>query len=110
MQHSSAVPSIPVIQQVLVHLEDKPSSFIGSHEWIGSLEVCIIDNLMVHCYVAEMITNWKQCRRDCADHLQMYKVHQYTTFLYSVSYLKPAGKHPKTVESLLCPLSSIHTH
>jgi hypothetical protein len=41
MQHSFAVPSICAIQQLLVDLEDKPSSFMGSHEWIGSVEVCI---------------------------------------------------------------------
>uniref|UniRef100_A0A1L8DTJ4 Putative ufm1-specific protease 1-like protein n=1 Tax=Nyssomyia neivai TaxID=330878 RepID=A0A1L8DTJ4_9DIPT len=33
------VPSIRRIQETLVHLNDKPESFIGSREWIGALEV-----------------------------------------------------------------------
>jgi hypothetical protein len=37
------VPSIPAIQEVLIQLEDKPSGFMGSHDWIGSFEVCILD-------------------------------------------------------------------
>jgi hypothetical protein len=43
VQHSSAVPSIPAIQQVLFDLEDKPSNFVGSCDWIGSFEVCILE-------------------------------------------------------------------
>ncbi|WAR07085.1 UFSP2-like protein [Mya arenaria] len=39
------VPSIPKIQEALVTMEDKPSSFKGSCEWIGSFEVCLcLDN------------------------------------------------------------------
>ena len=37
------VPSIPEIQRILVKdLKDKPDSFIGSRDWIGSFEVWII--------------------------------------------------------------------
>ncbi|XP_072045124.1 ufm1-specific protease 1-like [Amphiura filiformis] len=40
------VPSLPVIQQGLVAMGDKPDTFIGSRNWIGSFEVCItIDHL-----------------------------------------------------------------
>lgn len=33
------VPSIREIQDILVQLEDKPLSFLGSRQWIGSFEV-----------------------------------------------------------------------
>ncbi|XP_043490051.1 ufm1-specific protease 1 isoform X2 [Polistes fuscatus] len=36
------VPSIPKIQETLVALEDKEKSFIGSREWIGCFEVCLV--------------------------------------------------------------------
>lgn len=35
------VPSLREIQQTLVDIGDKPSSFIGSREWIGSVEACL---------------------------------------------------------------------
>jgi hypothetical protein len=38
----SKVPSLPDIQKILVNLEDKPASFIGSRDWIGSFEVSIL--------------------------------------------------------------------
>ncbi|KAK8802981.1 hypothetical protein WA588_002140 [Blastocystis sp. NMH] len=36
------VPSIAEIQKTLVHMGDKPSSFVGSREWIGSQEVSYV--------------------------------------------------------------------
>ena len=36
------VPSIPIIQQALVTMGDKPSTFLESKDWIGSFEVCIV--------------------------------------------------------------------
>lgn len=36
------VPTIRVIQQTLVDINDKPADFINSTEWIGALEVCNI--------------------------------------------------------------------
>ncbi|XP_023954469.2 ufm1-specific protease 2 [Bicyclus anynana] len=36
------VPSIRDIQKILVELEDKPESFLGSKQWIGSFEVCLV--------------------------------------------------------------------
>lgn len=36
------VPSIREIQDILVQLEDKPYSFLGSRQWIGSFEVCLV--------------------------------------------------------------------
>ncbi|XP_045777335.1 ufm1-specific protease 2 [Maniola jurtina] len=36
------VPSIREIQKILVELEDKPESFLGSRQWIGSFEVCLV--------------------------------------------------------------------
>ncbi|KAJ9578653.1 hypothetical protein L9F63_005143 [Diploptera punctata] len=43
---STLVPNIRAIQEILIELEDKPSNFLGSHEWIGSFEAClVIDHL-----------------------------------------------------------------
>ncbi|XP_045502202.1 ufm1-specific protease 1 [Colias croceus] len=43
-----SVPTIREIQKILVDLEDKPKSFHGSRQWIGSFEVClVIDKLYV---------------------------------------------------------------
>ncbi|XP_016911656.1 ufm1-specific protease 1 [Apis cerana] len=39
-----SVPSIRRIQEVLVTLNDKEQPFIGSREWIGSFEVCLVLN------------------------------------------------------------------
>ncbi|KAI5636088.1 peptidase family c78 domain-containing protein [Phthorimaea operculella] len=39
---TSTVPSIREIQEILVQLEDKPKSFLGSKQWIGSFEVCLV--------------------------------------------------------------------
>ena len=39
--HENGVPSLRDIQDALVKMEDKPSSFIGSREWIGSFEISI---------------------------------------------------------------------
>lgn len=40
------VPSLPDIQQILVDMEDKPASFKGSKDWIGSFEVhLVLDHL-----------------------------------------------------------------
>ncbi|XP_049877215.1 ufm1-specific protease 2 [Pectinophora gossypiella] len=36
------VPSIRELQKILVDLEDKPQSFVGSRQWIGSFEVCLV--------------------------------------------------------------------
>lgn len=38
------VPNLTKIQETLVEVEDKDKSFIGSREWIGSLEVSIVLN------------------------------------------------------------------
>ncbi|XP_019724243.1 ufm1-specific protease 1 isoform X1 [Hippocampus comes] len=35
-------PSIPEIQQALVSMMDKPSSFLGSKEWIGTFEASLV--------------------------------------------------------------------
>ena len=40
------VPSLKLVQQLLVDMGDKPESFIDSREWIGSVEVgLIVDQL-----------------------------------------------------------------
>ena len=36
------VPSITKIQEILVELQDKPSSFIKSNQWIGTYEAMLI--------------------------------------------------------------------
>ncbi|XP_060555107.1 ufm1-specific protease 1-like [Ruditapes philippinarum] len=38
---SHNVPSIPEIQEALVAIGDKPYTFKGSKDWIGSFEVCL---------------------------------------------------------------------
>ncbi|XP_045196656.2 ufm1-specific protease 1-like [Mercenaria mercenaria] len=40
-QISHRVPSIPEIQEALVAIGDKPDTFKGSKDWIGSFEVCL---------------------------------------------------------------------
>lgn len=37
-----APPSLPEIQQVLVTIGDKPPSFLGSREWIGTFEAALV--------------------------------------------------------------------
>ncbi|CAH0724308.1 unnamed protein product, partial [Brenthis ino] len=39
---TQSVPTIRDVQKILVDLEDKPSSFLGSRRWIGSFEVCLV--------------------------------------------------------------------
>jgi hypothetical protein len=36
------VPSIIKIQEILVDLQDKPSSFIKSNQWIGTCEATMV--------------------------------------------------------------------
>lgn len=50
-QSSSSVPSLHEIQEALVSMGDKPPSFVGSREWIGSFEVCIV---LDHLYGVSM--------------------------------------------------------
>ncbi|XP_044735117.1 ufm1-specific protease 1 [Chrysoperla carnea] len=41
-----SVPDIPAIQQTLVKIEDKPNAFLGSRNWIGTVEASmVIDTL-----------------------------------------------------------------
>ncbi|KAJ1080170.1 hypothetical protein NDU88_000390 [Pleurodeles waltl] len=35
------IPTLPQIQEALVQMQDKPSSFFGSRSWIGSVEVAL---------------------------------------------------------------------
>lgn len=44
---SPNVPSLSNIQETLVTIGDKPSTFIKSREWIGSFEICLF---LDHCY------------------------------------------------------------
>ena len=39
---AAGVPSLRKIQEILVEVGDKPPYFIGSKEWIGSFEACIV--------------------------------------------------------------------
>lgn len=39
---STTIPSLTKIQEILVDLQDKPSSFVGSNQWIGTYEATII--------------------------------------------------------------------
>ena len=50
---TKAVPSIPHIQKILVEdLKDKPKTFIGSRDWIGTFEVasCFMQNIDLYIY------------------------------------------------------------
>ena len=47
-----SIPSCSEIQEILVNMEDKPSSFVGSREWIGSYEVIAF---FKYFYVSSMI-------------------------------------------------------
>ncbi|KAH0952962.1 hypothetical protein HN011_010821 [Eciton burchellii] len=38
------VPSVNTIQEILVAVEDKDETFVGSREWIGSFEVSVVLN------------------------------------------------------------------
>jgi len=41
-----SVPSLPVIQHTLYTIGDKPAEFVGSHDWIGSVEAgLVVDQL-----------------------------------------------------------------
>lgn len=44
---NKSVPSIRDIQEILVDLGDKNKSFIGSSEWIGSMEVSFVLNVHI---------------------------------------------------------------
>ncbi|CAH3018056.1 unnamed protein product [Porites evermanni] len=44
------VPNLQEIQQTLVTVGDKPCSFVGSREWIGSVEACLcVDQIFGVC-------------------------------------------------------------
>ena len=70
---SQPVPSILDIQKALVDISDKPQSFIGSREWIGSLEVAYaIDYFYkVQCRIihARNLNDLKEHIKDIANHL-----------------------------------------
>ena len=42
MKTDASIPSIPQIQEVLVAMGDKEQEFIGSKQWIGSVEVGLV--------------------------------------------------------------------
>ena len=42
MKTDASIPSIPQIQEVLVAMGDKEREFIGSKQWIGSVEVGLV--------------------------------------------------------------------
>lgn len=39
---SKTVPSLRLIQELLVNMEDKPTAFLDSRQWIGSVEVGLV--------------------------------------------------------------------
>ncbi|XP_067674450.1 ufm1-specific protease 1-like [Haliotis asinina] len=53
---SHPVPSIPEIQKALVTMEDKGQAFLGSRDWIGSVEValCIDFFFQIPCRVVHV--------------------------------------------------------
>uniref|UniRef100_H3CEY8 UFM1-specific peptidase 1 n=2 Tax=Tetraodon nigroviridis TaxID=99883 RepID=H3CEY8_TETNG len=42
------IPSLPEIQQALVSMGDKPHSFLGSKEWIGTVEASLVLDHFFH--------------------------------------------------------------
>ena len=36
------VPSLRSVQEALVEVGDKPAEFVGSREWIGCFEACLV--------------------------------------------------------------------
>jgi Ufm1-specific protease 1 len=55
------IPSIKQIQEILVKIGDKESSFIGSRDWIGGVETCyVIDELFqVPCFLHHISSSEK---------------------------------------------------
>ena len=41
-QRKVNVPSLTEVQEVLVKIQDKESSFVGSKSWIGTFEICLV--------------------------------------------------------------------
>ena len=42
LSSQQTVPNLRVIQETLVEVGDKPEAFVGSRDWIGTYEACII--------------------------------------------------------------------
>ena len=64
---TKAVPSIPHIQKILVEdLKDKPKTFIGSREWIGTFEVasCFMQNIDLYIYIYYFV-DWPVIKIQC---------------------------------------------
>ena len=57
----SSVPSLREIQEALVELGDKPLSFIGSREWIGSFEACLVLDYFYGVSCMQAIENGSLC-------------------------------------------------
>lgn len=68
-----AIPNLPEIQKILVEIQDKQSSFVGSKQWIGALEVFyVVDALYdVPCKILHVRGGAKQLH-EYADILETY--------------------------------------
>ncbi|XP_049815423.1 ufm1-specific protease 1 isoform X1 [Schistocerca nitens] len=58
------VPHIREIQSVLVGIEDKPTHFIGSRDWIGCFEACLVLDVLysVSCKVIHIPSGQQLCK------------------------------------------------
>lgn len=58
------VPNIREIQCVLVNIEDKPNHFIGSRDWIGCFEACLVLDVLygVPCKVIHIPSGQQLCK------------------------------------------------
>lgn len=67
-----SVPSLKAIQEALVAMGDKPDSFVGSREWIGSFEVSICMDYFVEvpCKIIHVTSGALLC-----DHMETLKKH-----------------------------------
>ncbi|XP_058479531.1 inactive Ufm1-specific protease 1 [Solea solea] len=67
-------PSIPDIQQALVAMGDKPNSFSGSREWIGTFEASLVLDYFydVPCKLAHIRGGGAQLEHDAVEELHQH--------------------------------------
>lgn len=73
---SKLVPSHHEIQQCLVDISDKPPSFVGSRQWIGSTEVsfCLETLLGVNCRILS-VNSGEEMTNKGGELMQHFAVH-----------------------------------
>ena len=69
---SVPIPTIQNIQEMLVSLKDKEQRFIGSKEWIGSMEVGLVLN---YCYGVQCKTLFVSSGSEVNSHARAFALH-----------------------------------